>query len=150
WPSQEAALPSVTIVLGPFGDLVAYRKGGIYLSWYPACRRGWCDSLIPPDWQTELGEPLRSAVVTDSVDALAEIVRPLRNFSIQSLPDISVKGGVIVAWGRSDIDDPASELHQRYAIGVTSSGPYHSVDPGKFTMAPLFATIVANRILSAS
>ena len=35
--TEAAALPSVTIVLGPFGDLVAYGNGSFYFSWYPAC-----------------------------------------------------------------------------------------------------------------
>ena len=56
-------------------------------------------------------------------------------------------GGVIVAWGRTDIDDPTSELHRRYEIGVTSNGGYHSVDPGKLTMTPYFAGICADRII---
>ena len=47
-----------------------------------------------------------------------------------------------------DIDDPASELHRRYEIGVTSSGRYHSVDPGKLTMTPYFAGVCADRIVA--
>src|SRR6266404_6961460 len=57
-----------------------------------------------------------------------------------------VKGGVIVAWGQSDICDPRSELHRRYEIGVTSAGRFHSADPGKLTMAPYFAEVWAERI----
>ena len=44
------------------------------------------------------------------------------------------------------IYDPASELHRRFEIGVTTEGNYHSVDPGKLTMAPYFAEICAERI----
>ena len=62
------------------------------------------------------------------------------------LPDARVKGGVIVAWGETDIYDPESELHRRYEIGVTSIGRYHSIDPGKLTMAPYFAEKCADRI----
>jgi hypothetical protein len=60
--------------------------------------------------------------------------------------NIAVKGGVIVAWGSTDIDDHASELHRRYEIGVHSYGSYHSIDSGKLTMAPHFAKICADRI----
>ena len=56
---------------------------------------------------------------------------------------------MIVAWGETDIDDPASELHNRYAIGVTSDHGYHSVDPGKLTMAPLFALRCADQVVTA-
>jgi hypothetical protein len=63
---------------------------------------------------------------------------------------VTVKAGVIVAWGSTDIDDRASELHRRYDIGVQSYGNYHSIDPGKLTMAPHFAEVCADRILSKS
>jgi hypothetical protein len=38
-------------------------------------------------------------------------------------------------------------LHQRHDIGVMSVGSYHSVDPGKLSMAPYFAEICADRIV---
>ena len=64
--------------------------------------------------------------------------------------NIIVKAGVIVAWGSTDIDDHASELHRRYEIGVHSHGSFHSIDPGKLTMGPHFAELCADRILSKS
>jgi hypothetical protein len=93
------------------------------------------------------GEPLRSEIAEDTLRALAEIVPPLRSISLESMADLKVKGGVIVAWGRTDIADPHSELHHRYEIGITTRGRYHSVDPGKLTMAPYFAGLCAERIL---
>jgi hypothetical protein len=57
---------------------------------------------------------------------------------------------VIVAWGETDIYDPGSELHRRYEIGVTSAGRYHSIDPGKLTMAPFFAEQCAQRIIASA
>jgi hypothetical protein len=78
---------------------------------------------------------------------MAEIIIPLRDFDSTSLQGCTVQGGVIVAWGQTDIDDPGSELHRRYEIGVTSNGHYHSVDPGKLTMTPYFAGICADRII---
>ena len=60
-----------------------------------------------------------------------------------------MRGGAIVAWGDTDIDDPekrtAPPLRDRRHIKRT----YHSVDPGKLTMAPYFADVCANRILAA-
>ena len=64
--------------------------------------------------------------------------------------DLLEEAGVIVAWGHTDIDDHASELHNRHAIGVHSYGNFHSIDPGKLTMAPYFAEICAGRILGAT
>jgi hypothetical protein len=73
-------------------------------------------------------------------------VPSLRKLSAENLPETCVKGGAIVAWGKTDIYDPKSELHRRCEIGVTSKGRFHSVDPGKLTMAPYFAEICAERI----
>jgi hypothetical protein len=81
---------------------------------------------------------------------MAQFVRSLHNIEIDELEDVTVKGGVIVAWGATDIYDPASELHRRFEIGVTSTGGFHSVDPGKLTMAPYFADICATRIAGDS
>jgi hypothetical protein len=81
--------------------------------------------------------------------ALSAIVASLRDLNADSLPEARVKGGAIVAWGKTDIYDPASELHRRYEIGVTSAGRFHSIDPGKLTMVPYFAEICAERISSA-
>ena len=72
------------------------------------------------------------------------IVPQLRSVRPQ---DIAVRAGVIVAWGSTDIDDRASELHRRNEIGVHSYDRYHSIDPGKFTMAPQFARICVDRIV---
>ena len=55
--AETATLPSVTIVLGPFGDLVAYGGGLYYLSWYPACMTAHSDALVPPDWRAQPDEP---------------------------------------------------------------------------------------------
>jgi hypothetical protein len=78
---------------------------------------------------------------------MAQFVPCLRAFDPRELKDVTVKGGVIVAWGETDIYDPTSELHRRSEIGVTSTGRFHSVDPGKLTMAPYFADVCASRIL---
>lgn len=78
---------------------------------------------------------------------MAELVPALRGLDSAELENVIVKGGVIVAWGETDIYDPASELHRRFEIGVQSTGRFHSVDPGKLTMAPCFADVCAGRIL---
>jgi hypothetical protein len=77
---------------------------------------------------------------------MAKFVVSLRDLDPDELVDVSVKGGVIVAWGETDIYDPRSELHKRYEIGVTSNRQFHSIDPGKLTMAPYFAELCADRI----
>lgn len=141
---------SATVVLGPFGEVVSYRDGLTYLTWYPECLQGISSELSPPEWVTYPTEPLRSRILTGTLAALSDIMPSLRDLDPNELSDVCVKGGVIVAWGRTDIDDPQSELHRRFEIGVTSAGRFHSVDPGKLTMAPYFADICADRIAPIS
>ena len=58
-----------------------------------------------------------------------------------------VDAGAIVAYGRTDVNDPGSGLHDRTRVGVTSCDGYHSVDPGKLTTAPLFGELAARSVL---
>jgi glycine/D-amino acid oxidase-like deaminating enzyme len=149
-PSNVPPPPSATFVLGPFGEVVTYGDGLIYLTWYPECLQAISTAVTPPDWETYPPEPLRSRIIRGTFRALSEIVAPLRELDAERLPDVGVKGGAIVAWGKTDIYDPASELHRRFEIGVTSEGRFHSVDPGKLTMAPYFAEVCAERIAPTS
>jgi glycine/D-amino acid oxidase-like deaminating enzyme len=149
-PAGAEVPPSTTFVLGPFGEVVSYGEGLTYLTWYPICLRAISRDLTPPDWVNYPDEPLRSEVLTGTLQAMAEIVPALRALDPATLPEATVKGGVIVAWGATDIYDPESELHQRYEIGVTSKGRFHSVDPGKLTMAPYFAEQCADRVLNGA
>jgi glycine/D-amino acid oxidase-like deaminating enzyme len=146
-PPDARTLPTVGFILGPFGDLVVYENGMVYLNWYPTCLEGISDSVNPPPWAAIPSEGRRARVVADTLKAMAEVVRPLRGLEASSLRECTVRGGVIVAWGQTDIYDPASELHRRYEIGVTSHGRYHTVDPGKLTMTPYFAGVCAERIV---
>ena len=148
-PPGAPSLPSVTIVNGPFGDVVSYDDGTVYLSWYPACMQGTSMELVPPEWPMEPPAALRARMVADSFSALSAIVPKLIRIDPGAVADLAVKGGVIVAWGETDIDDPGSLLHRRYRIGVTAQNRYRSVDPGKYTMAPYFAAICADSIVES-
>ncbi len=145
-PALAARVPSATIVLGGFGDVAAYGGGDFYLSWYPAGMRGASSELIPPAWPLVLDEPASHGVRREIVASLGRIVRALAAVTPDAVESADLRAGIIFAWGRSDIDDPASGLHQRYAIGPRSRGRYHTVDTGKLTMAPLFGKTVADRI----
>jgi glycine/D-amino acid oxidase-like deaminating enzyme len=139
-PGGAAGAPCTTIVLGPFGDVVAYPGGDFYLSWYPVGLRG-ATGALRPQW-------------TDREDPAAlrrELLAGLQAF-VPGVSEIdadqgTVGGGVIFAWGRTDIDDPASGLHERHAVGPRTHGNFHSVDTGKLTTAPLFARVLAERIV---
>lgn len=142
----KKAAPSATFVSGPFGEVVSYGNGLTYITWYPSCLQGISSDISPPHWPTYPGEPLRSTILHGTVSAMAKFVHGLAALDPADMEDVTVKGGVIVAWGETDIYDPGSELHRRFEIGVTSTGRYHSVDPGKLTMAPYFADVCAGRI----
>jgi glycine/D-amino acid oxidase-like deaminating enzyme len=138
--------PSTTMVLGPYGDVVNFGNGNYYLSWYPLSRIDSTRAISPPpDWTDALPKLQR-------VSLRKEIPRRLCRFipSMESLfgvaKDAAVEGGTIFAWGRGDIDTPATELHQRHDIGVHSYGCYHSIDTGKYCMAPYFADQLAETI----
>jgi hypothetical protein len=139
---------SATIVLGPFGDTVAYANGTCYGSWYPVCMRASSSSIAPPPI-VPLTRAERDDLYNQTVRALQAIVPAMGCAQNVDMERVDLRRGIITALARTDIDDPDSELHARYDIGVFSSGGYHSVDPGKFTLAPYFATVCADRILSA-
>jgi len=141
------SIPSITVVLGPFGDMVDYGDGSFFVSWYPTCMTNSSADLSPPAWPNVLDDLHASQIVAQTFGAMSEIVSALGD-AIGRATEIEVRGGTITAWGSTDIDDPASELHNRYDIGVNSHGCYYSVDTGKLTMAPHFAELCAERIMA--
>ncbi|MCD9625207.1 NAD(P)/FAD-dependent oxidoreductase [Rhabdothermincola salaria] len=143
-PPSVPALPSATLVLGPFGDVVRRQDGRVYASWYPECLAGWSDDLEPPSsWLPAIhGEDPAGSQVDLARRTVAGLARHVP--ALAALRVDAVAAGVIVAWGERDIDQPSSELHRRDAIGVHDHDGYVSVDTGKFTTAPLFAHQVAS------
>lgn len=137
-------LPSVTIVLGPFGDIAQYAGGTAYLSWYPSGMVAFSTASAPPDLPPLLSGPPAEDMRRTIVASLATVFPALAG---RPLGDVAVKGGWIFAIGRTDIDDAASRLHHRSAPGIFRQGRYLSVDTGKLTLAPLFAERAAALIL---
>jgi glycine/D-amino acid oxidase-like deaminating enzyme len=144
--SGSKPVPSTTFVLGSYGDTVTYDDGTIYLSWYPECMVGTSTDIVPPDFNARISETDRIRVAKKSIEAMAELLPALAPYRSASTDTVNVGGGIIFAWGAADIDQPDSELHRRYDIGVHSKGRYHSVDTGKYTMAPYFAVETCDRI----
>ena len=145
-PRELHGAPSVSMVLGRYGDVVIRPDGTAFLSWYPAGLRGWSHEVEPPsDWDPacrgEVAPPL-AREITAGILAGIDAWYP----GMARSEPILVDAGAIVAIGRSDVDDAASGLHDRTRIGVTSRGGYHSVDTGKLTTAPMFAVIAADRV----
>jgi len=145
-PKAMAAAPSATIVLGPYGDIVIRDDGCAYLSWYPAGCRDWSSELAPPEsWNAPCeGSPepeIARNIAASFPERLAQWCPAIKNAK-----PLYVDAGAIVAYGRSDVDDPNSELHDRTRVGVFGDGEYFSIDPGKLTAAPLYAIIAADQI----
>jgi len=138
-------LPSTTIVLGEYGDIVDFGGGRHYLSWYPACKLAEWSDLQPPDIVPTIDDARRQTVFDTTVQALRAIVPSLSAVDLSNA-SVQVEGGYIFAWGRTDIADPDSELHGRSDIGIRSGGRYHSIDTGKYGMAPYFAEMLADRL----
>lgn len=142
-PGLSHEAPSVTMVLGCFGDVVIRPNRTAYLSWYPFGMRGWSHAVEPPrEWATacrgESGDPLAMEIAEASRRELDRWYP-----GIGQSTTLRADAGVICAHGTTNIDDPASGLHGRARVGLRSEDGYHSVDPGKLTTAPLFALAVA-------
>ena len=138
-----AGLPSFTMVLGRYGDIVVYPNAPSYFSWYPACMRGWSQTIAPPvEWDAAcVGNAPREIsehVARETLAAFDEIVPGIKSSRVGL-----VDAGVIYSRGATDIDDYASALHRRYEIGFSAHDGYYSVDTGKFTCAPFFAEQLA-------
>ncbi|MFZ4072290.1 MAG: FAD-dependent oxidoreductase [Caulobacterales bacterium] len=147
-PSPTSApVPTASIVLGPYGDIVRYRDGSVFLSWYPVGRRGMSTAVRAPSWPRLLDADTAAAMRADIHAGLARIAPAVAALSPDEIAASNVLGGIIYAAGVTDVDDPASGLHVRSAVGRWSMGRYHSVDPGKWTSAPLFAAETAAHIL---
>lgn len=149
-PSVLRGGPSATMVLGRFGDVVVRPDGCGYFSWYPASMRGWSNLLAPPDsWNA----PCRGDIRAEEAQALSREILSAIDAWYPGAADATpllVDAGAIVAYGQTDVDDPASGLHNRTRVGVTSMNGYHTVDPGKLTTAPLFGFRAACRVLGAT
>lgn len=145
-PPEMQGCPSATMVIGRFGDVVVRPDHTAYISWYPEACRGWSNSLQPPEsWD----KPSSGIISKEDFDLFSEtfISETAKWYpAIKNCKPKIVDAGIIVAHGRTDVDDENSELHQRANIGVTSYDGYHSVETGKLTTAPMFAIDTADHV----
>lgn len=145
-PGKLHGGPSATMVLGPYGDVVVRADGTAYLSWYPVGLQGWTHEISPPAaWNAPCrGEVEEAKSRSFARDILGAIDAWYPGIG-ESRP-ILIDAGAIVAYGKTDVSDASSALHDRTQVGVTSVEGYHSVDPGKLTTAPLFAREAADHV----
>lgn len=138
-----ADTPSYTLVLGRYGDVVINPSGLHYFSWYPTCMtEASMASEAPAHWTPALETPMPPVEAArfgaEAIAALSRVLPVVHGARVSQ-----VDAGVICARGDSDIDDPASGLHRRAAIGVQAFDGYFSIDTGKLTCAPAFGDEVA-------
>jgi hypothetical protein len=138
-PPDLSALPPMTFVIGPYGDIVTLPSGLTYLSYYPLSIQGWTTAVEPPRaWEAPCDGRPDPAFARDLAARLIEkLDAAIPGLRASTLAHVDA--GAIFTWGRTDIDDPASELHDRFDVGVEAHDGYFSIDTGKFTTAPLFA-----------
>lgn len=147
---RDLGAPTTTYVLGPYGDIVRFPSGRCYLSWYPAGMFETSETLESIDWRAKLASVNQAKIANDTVVALQRLTPGLDTPIDDPEVRAKVEGGAIFAWGESDIDDPDSELHQRFEVGPHGHGGYVSIDTGKLTTAPLFCLQAADRIAPAA
>lgn len=139
------SLPGFTVLLGPFGDVVPYRTGRVYMSWYPDCMIGTSIAVEDISWDAVMASVDQDRVRRRTVAALSRLCPALAALDGDHV-DVVVNGGAIFALGATDIDDPASRLHERTAAQTTDRERYLSVDTSKFTLGPAMALETAARV----
>lgn len=143
-PVSPEDVNSVTVVLGAFGDIVNYGEdGGVFVSWYPSGRLLMTDEIDLPDWNGENFRARREASFELSKTSWESMSSKLRALNIDS-SQVDTRGGMILATGRLDVDDPMSPLHSRIQVGLNQRGSYISINTGKYTLAPLMAVRAAD------
>ena len=147
-PDHLHTTPSVTMVLGRYGDVVIRPDHTVYLSWYPSALKGWSQDLLPPaSWNeavTGQVEPTVANAITQEILQAIDTWYP----GIAQVTPYQTDAGIIFAHGQTDVDDTTSGLHTRAQVGVKSYDGYHSVSTGKYTTAPLFADQAANAVVA--
>lgn len=161
-------IPSATGILGAYGDLVNQGSGLYYVSWYPLCKIAQSingDERKLRDMIHTWVLPRAIKKVTSRTPAISKFIASIthRKFIDDNIAEMAayipslgsllnnkrtceLGGGVILARGATNIDDPESSLHQRSGIGPAAYGSYVTIDTGKYCMAPLFASEAADMI----
>ncbi|MCH2076547.1 MAG: FAD-dependent oxidoreductase [Rhodobacteraceae bacterium] len=142
-----ARIPSVTLMLGEYGDVVNHGNGSYYLSWYPVCKIAETVGDNPDELFAAFDACDKEGVVRRSIDALAQFIPSIQEFH-KHLNRASVHGGIICSWGHEPIPDLDAEIHQRFDVGVNRSGNWFSIDTGKYCMGPNMALEAVDRLLA--
>ncbi|MCB0830352.1 MAG: FAD-binding oxidoreductase [Solirubrobacterales bacterium] len=122
---ETAGIIPATLVQGPYGDVVLWPNGDVYISWYPIARTHFGDR---PEDGLEI-----DPVVADRVhEAIVDLFPSLAGFKV-----LSHAPCYILAKGATDIHDPGSELHVRLGAEYVESDGWFSIRSSKLTTGPL-------------
>ncbi|MFC1831408.1 FAD-dependent oxidoreductase [Thermodesulfobacteriota bacterium] len=165
---ENIYVPSATGILGPYGDVVNHNGNSFYISWYPLCKLVQSMDEDGRNLYNFVHKRPLSNFVTLVKSTYPSAARLLASFThkkfikkniyemsayipsltglLKSKGKFILGGGVILARGATDIDDPGSYLHQRSRVGPIAYGSYVTIDTGKYCTAPLFAIEAADMI----
>ena len=101
--------------------------------------------LVPPGSLETVSSGEKHGILGETRERMSDFIPALAYEDIDK-EHAQIEGGYIFAWGKTDINDLHSELHHRSDIGVRSYDRYHSIDTGKYCMAPLYALEVVRRV----
>ena len=139
-------IPSTTLVIGPFGDVVNYGNGNYYLSWYPSCKIGESITTDLTDLKNQVLGINKPDLIRNSIDSLARYLPSVIDF--KKIADKAILGGgYICGWGKTDITDIDSGLHNRSAIGIEVFKHWISVNTGKYCTAPLYGKMASTKLI---
>lgn len=138
-------IPSTTFLLGPFGDVVNFKNGNYYLSWYPNCCTNFSRDHRPDESGIIPDQNKLNHIAEQSYLRLKQLIPSVSALNLTT-GNVKLKGGYICAIGTEDIHLPSSCLHRRDQGGIFSNENYHSIFTGKYTTAPLYARQLRLRI----
>ncbi len=122
---DAGSLRPLTMVQGPYGDVVPWPSGDVYVSWYPVSRTHFGDAPA--------GRPKADAdVARRTLQQIALLIPGLTESRV-----VDHGASYIVAEGETDIEDRGSGLHSRIPDAITESHGWWSLSSGKLTTAPL-------------
>jgi hypothetical protein len=146
-PRTAAPPTNVTLVQGPYGDIVTHRDY-IYASWYPAARLTNEYGATPSEHARKLLRELPGR--TDLIAAQLGPLRALGLLPAGLLEAAAARGqlvgGVIVGHGEIDIHLLSSSLHSRAEFGPERHGAMVVARNFKLTTAPLAAQLAIEEI----
>lgn len=143
---QLSIIPSTTFVVGAYGDIVNYKNGQYYFSWYPQCKLAETVEDDLDQMKSQFLNINKNELIKESLKELSRYIPEIRLFE-DILSKGKVGGGFICGWGKTDITDYDSGLHARNEIGVEEHGQWLSINTGKYCTAPLFGMEASNKIL---